>query len=436
MNRSVIAESTAFAQAATPAEGTGRLRVRIINEGVGSSGAYPRETLEAAAVANVFHKGLHVYLDHPSVTESYDRPERSVKDLAGALATDAVYESGALYADLEVFSTWRAAISEMADTIGLSIRASAVVEDGEYAGQQLPVVKEIAEAYSVDFVTKAGRGGRVMEVIESARATTRAVARGVAEATVNDRREQLNALVKDAHGDADNKWVWVRDFDDTTVWFEIETNDDMGIYAQGYELTDDVATALTGDRVEVRVRTEYVPVTTPTPATEAAPSVPSRPAGQSTANESKEDTMATTQIEESRLAQLETDAGRATALETELTEARRERDEARQEVTESHREADTATAQAVIAAADYEFNDLEQAGLMANLPLVAESGRLDRDAFTTRVTEAAATAAEAAGAGTVRGLGANRTAQESGDLSIEEMDAELARISGRTVKEA
>ncbi|MBC7307580.1 MAG: hypothetical protein H5T80_11775, partial [Dietzia sp.] len=179
--RVTLREATPFARAAVPADGPGRLRVRIINEGIGASGAYPAETLRAAAEANVFAAGTHVYLDHPTESEMWERPERSVRDLAGRLATDAVFEDGALFAEVEVFSPWRKAIAEMADTIGMSIRASAVVEEGEFAGRHVPVVKEIISAESVDFVTKAGRGGAIVEVIESARAASRAVSRGVAE---------------------------------------------------------------------------------------------------------------------------------------------------------------------------------------------------------------------------------------------------------------
>jgi hypothetical protein len=142
----------------------GVMRVQIISEGVGSSGTYPGTTLEQAAEAGVFPAGLHVHFDHPTATESVERPERSVLTLAGTLTSDAEWnaESRALEADFTPYPSVRDAIVERADDIGLSIRASAeITEDG--------TISRIVEAQSVDLVTQAGRGGRILEVIESAR---------------------------------------------------------------------------------------------------------------------------------------------------------------------------------------------------------------------------------------------------------------------------
>lgn len=429
-------ESAPFATIATPAEGSGRFRIRVISAGIGSSGVYPAETLKAAAEARVFAAGTHMYLDHPTESEAWERPERSVRDLAAVLTSDAVYvdeDGGALDAEIEVFTPWRQTIAEMLKTIGVSIRASAEVTESDAQGR--PIIGRIIEAQSVDFVTKAGRGGKVLSLIESARSVGRAVARGVAEATANDRREQLADLVKNAHG-AEGTWVWVRDFDDTTVWFEVEAPDDYSTYQQAYTVTDDVATALTGERTEVRAQTSYVPVTA---TADEATSVPSRPAGQSTATESQEDTMATTQIEESRLAQLEKDAGRATALESERDAAVRRAEEAEARAAKALQEANEATAERIVREA------FDTAGvtapktvarLAASAPLT-ESGDIDVEALKQSAEESAAEIAEASGAGRVRGLGGSTQPNGDGeDLSEAELDAELAAISGRTVKEA
>lgn len=255
-----LAESLKFAEAAKPAEGPGRFRIRVISAGVGSSGVYPAEALKLAAAEGVFKAGTHVYIDHPSESEAYDRPERSVRDIAGRLVTDAVYvdeDGGALDAEIEVITAWRATIAELLETIGMSIRARAEVKENDAQGR--PVISRITEALSVDFVTHAGRGGKVLQLIESARTVTRAVQRGIAEATANDRREQLAALVRAAHGD-EGFWTYVRDFDASTVWFEVSGPESTAIYAQTYAVTDDVATALTGDPAEVRATTTYVPV--------------------------------------------------------------------------------------------------------------------------------------------------------------------------------
>ncbi|ALV44705.1 hypothetical protein MB46_03440 [Arthrobacter alpinus] len=152
--RRIVTESTAIA--AMPANG--RMSLRIINEGVGSSGTYPAAVLQQAAQDKIFHKGLHLYVNHPSQTEDYDRPERSVKDLAGVLETDAVFRNGALYAEATVFPQWKDQLAAMADHIGVSIRATA-----DKVGD---TITQFYRAESVDFVTRAGRGGAIMSINE------------------------------------------------------------------------------------------------------------------------------------------------------------------------------------------------------------------------------------------------------------------------------
>lgn len=148
----------------------GNATVTVITPGVGSSGTYPRETIEQAARDRVFHAGLLMFADHDTEEDTWSRPEGSIKNLVGVLAEDAHWDTGSdsLVAEVKLFEHWKPIIRDMAETIGVSIRAAGEVEetaDGR-------VVTRLTEARSVDFVTKAGRGGRVMEVLESARPTT------------------------------------------------------------------------------------------------------------------------------------------------------------------------------------------------------------------------------------------------------------------------
>ena len=149
---------------------SGRMLVRLIDAGQGSSGYYPASTLQAAAESGVFGRGLHLYADHPGEAERLDRPERSIRDIAGVLTEDARYDddSQALVAEARVFGAWAPIIAEMHDVIGLSIRAAAEVSEGEHDGAPTTIVDRITEAASVDFVTRAGRGGRVLSLLESA----------------------------------------------------------------------------------------------------------------------------------------------------------------------------------------------------------------------------------------------------------------------------
>lgn len=148
----------------------GNATVTIITPGVGSSGTYPRETIEQAAQDRVFHAGLLMFADHATEEDTWARPEGSITNLVGVLAEDARWDTGTdgLVAEVRIFEHWKPIIRDMAESIGVSIRAAGEVEDTADGR----VVTRLTEARSVDFVTKAGRGGRVMEVLESARPTT------------------------------------------------------------------------------------------------------------------------------------------------------------------------------------------------------------------------------------------------------------------------
>lgn len=147
----------------------GRRQVTIIQAGWGSSGYYSREVL-ARDGPRIFPTGTHMFLDHPTRSEEVDRPERSVRDLAARIATSPRMEGDRLVAEAEVFPVWQPVVDSLAESIGLSIRAIGEVEEGEAEGRRGPIVTTLTEGISVDFVTEAGAGGEVGQLIESARA--------------------------------------------------------------------------------------------------------------------------------------------------------------------------------------------------------------------------------------------------------------------------
>jgi hypothetical protein len=160
-----IYESAPLVQAAAEGAIGRKFRARLIESEVnGSSGFYSREVLESAAHRAVFHTGLPMFIDHPGVQEREDRPERSIRDLAGVLASDAVLEADGLYADVMLYSHVAPVINEMKDHIGLSIRAAGQIAETPNGR----VVTEITEALSVDYVTAAGAGGKLISLLESA----------------------------------------------------------------------------------------------------------------------------------------------------------------------------------------------------------------------------------------------------------------------------
>jgi hypothetical protein len=430
-----LRETVALSErAATEAQTTGRMLVQFISPGWGSSGYYSPEVLEAAATDRVIPKGTHMYADHPTVIEDQDRPERSVKDLIAVTTQDArLSDDGALVGEVKVVPAWRDLLADddVREALGVSIRGSATdIVEGEAEGRRGGIIEGlVAPVMSVDFVTRAGRGGKVLSVLESAAANRRAIRHGVSEATVNDTREGLTQVLRDAYGTGEGVWIYVRDFDDTTVWFEIEgAGDDTGIYGQAYTETDG-AVSLTGERTEVRVVTNYVPVTRP---------------GSTTTTESLEDTMP--QIEEARLRELEEASGRVPTLESERDTAIQERDRLRAERDQlaaresavTHARARVTAANATLPAATVERI---VATATATVPLT-ESGQLDTAALDTAVDTArtaeeayVAQLAEAAGVGSITGFGGTPAGTPS-TVSEADIDAAVGGAFGRQVKEA
>lgn len=169
--KETISESASLVEAAGWEHKTGSLmRIKLIDAGWGSSGHYSEAVLREAAENKIFASGLHMYLDHPTATETVDRPERSVRDLAAVLTRDAWYADGALIAEARVFGPFQQVLNEMKDHIGVSIRATGIAEHGEAEGREGTIITQLTEGISVDFVTKAGRGGQIVEVLEAARA--------------------------------------------------------------------------------------------------------------------------------------------------------------------------------------------------------------------------------------------------------------------------
>lgn len=101
------------------------------------------------------------------------------------------------------------------------------------------------------------------------------------ELSTNDKRERLYNLLTERFGGEDT-WIWIRDFGDDWVVFEVETPEDgCTTYRLGYTATDDdTVTIDSGDPEEVEVRTEYKPVGTPAAETEEAPASDEEPADE------------------------------------------------------------------------------------------------------------------------------------------------------------
>ena len=157
-------QGSALLEAKKPGEkddGAGRYRIRIIAPGRGSTGMYTAPNL--AESAHLFVPGTHMFFDHQTMTEDWERPERSVRDLAGVFESGAeIMPDGSLEADIKVYPSVNGIIRERWADIGVSINGWSVEEIGPDG-----VVPPLAGIQSVDFVTRAGAKGAVLEVLES-----------------------------------------------------------------------------------------------------------------------------------------------------------------------------------------------------------------------------------------------------------------------------
>lgn len=147
--------------------------LKLIAPGWGSSGYYSADVLREDG-PQAWPAGTHMYLDHPTESESKERPERSVRDLAAVtVSTPEFREDGlhgpGLYAKASVLPQYREVIDSLAPYIGVSIRAHGAFNEGEVEGRKGRIVTKIAKGESVDFVTKPGAGGKVLALMESLR---------------------------------------------------------------------------------------------------------------------------------------------------------------------------------------------------------------------------------------------------------------------------
>lgn len=92
------------------------------------------------------------------------------------------------------------------------------------------------------------------------------------ELSVNDKRDRLYNLVTERFGGGDKTWVWIRDFGDDWVVYEIEDENGCTTWRLGYSVDADDNLALDpGTPEEVEVTTSYEPVTGPPPSQDQVP---------------------------------------------------------------------------------------------------------------------------------------------------------------------
>lgn len=142
--------------------------VRIITEGIGSSGVYSAALLEQYADA---FNGAPSFMNHPL---DPNRPDlRDITTIAGKIVSEVRYEErdgiAALYADLQVDERWQNFVETYADVIGLSVFIEGSGKNDDEGNFLVESFNGEDPYKSVDFVVAAGRGGRVERAMESLR---------------------------------------------------------------------------------------------------------------------------------------------------------------------------------------------------------------------------------------------------------------------------
>jgi hypothetical protein len=413
--------------------------VQLIDAGWGSSGYYSPQVLEAAARDRVLPAGTHMYLDHPTAQQEINQPERSVRDLAAVLAEDAHYDPQrqGLVARVRVMPHCREVLAALAEHIGVSIRAEGMAETGNVEGRTGPIVTRITGAQSVDYVTRAGRGGKVLELLEAARATNLQEDRNVGAWLESRLHLELTRIADDMYGDGcltrDERIVLSSAIGDgLAAWSARVEADAPQLFLRDPYTTPEHPVAV----VEDGQPDTNVPATVPadTGITEAAPAADDNPpheeepamsgtasAGTASVAESALSPEARAQIAETSLRE---SAARITALEAQNASLTVERDTARGEV---RRIRNVETARGAVTSALDAVQDLPAPArhritesVTANPP-VTTSGDVDAAALQTAVTAMVeseqayiASIREAAGVGTPTGLGGD--ARPVGDV--------------------
>ena len=190
----------------------------LIQEGLGNFKDcffYTKQALQGAVNAQLF-EGIHCFADHPSEVEEQILPERSTRDILGYYENVVYRESedgtGQLASNLSVRTTeatdWAMSLLTNAidyskkfkesDLVGLSINASGSSEPADIdefmASNQLSqtvidklleakkegvttinVVNAFTSAKSVDLVTAAGAGGKILKMLEMEKAMAKKI---------------------------------------------------------------------------------------------------------------------------------------------------------------------------------------------------------------------------------------------------------------------
>jgi hypothetical protein len=204
-NQQMLAARTGRLVEAVGNAGKNVWRIRIISAGEGSSAFYPAEVLERDG-RRAFPLGTKIYMNHPSMSENWDRPERDAEKIVGKIVSIVEYDETdqSLYCEVEFSDDPKFVryLEQFHDVLGMSIYAYAEFDEfvtiGEYTGD---VVTHLLESplNSVDIVTVPGANGAILKrVSEGYKAfATKGTKAPTAEATATNPQPEGQKLDKE-----------------------------------------------------------------------------------------------------------------------------------------------------------------------------------------------------------------------------------------------
>ena len=146
---------------------------RLIASGVSLNGKYySGEMLESTGSA-AFPVGTLIHADHQTWVEAYDRPEKSVNTIIGAIATepklDTVDGVEGLHANVEFTEEWAPRVEQIAPFVGLSISTQYIADETAEREDGVETVAAFVPfpTNSVDLVTVPGAKGKLLRALES-----------------------------------------------------------------------------------------------------------------------------------------------------------------------------------------------------------------------------------------------------------------------------
>lgn len=379
------------------------LEITLITPGWGSSGYYSAEVLEQAAKDRVFPRTTQQHIDHEK-----DGGVGSVATLAAYLNEDARWEpdwldpetgvKGRLVAESRVSPKWQADLAFLAEALGTSIAAPAEIGMGEAEGRQGRIIEKLLPGplNRVDFVTVAGRGGRISEVLESAKVEE---ARNVGMWLEARMHSMFTNISDEMFGDG-----------------RLTREERITLSAALGQALVNFTAVVEAEAPQLFERDLWED---PTPSAAEAADASSSPI-PAEVSEGKEPIVGQIQIEEAVHADLLEKSSRATVLEGTIQST------------------NTAVAEALVTSA------FEAAGvtapkaaarLVAGFP-VKEDGGIDLQAFSQEIAESVAEFQVSNGAGTPRNLGDVQEQTTTVEMTAEEANAAILKAAGYTPKGA